>query len=522
MNTFSRNMGLCLFFLSTSHQVSASSAYIGIHSVDGLGRSYAGEVAVAETASATSKNPALILSLKEGISVSVGGAMVISRFDARVDKHPFIEDNEKRSDMDANNFGPNYIPLPGTHLTVNKGNWGFGFSVSSYHGGLLNYDNTDFGVTELGDDTYALTANFQFDLAYKLTDKLHIGAGIDYGYGKANVERAYGFLADNRFLDLLSPLLDIVGFGQESGITILKEALPNLQSFDDPNSMLVNARGKASTFGYHLGLNYIPTERLNIGLIYRSKMDYRFEGRYYSDLPVLPDLYTYGTNGERIPAYTDVPQPAIAEIGANFKLTPKLDIHGGVFWQQWSDLQKLKIINKRTGKPFVDKDLIHKDNLRYSLGGGYQLTPKFKVRFGFSLDKSAVSEEHVSLNFPSSDRYWFSTGFNFILDEKSSVDFGISYARNKTVTSREVGLVVRAIDDLPDTATVDELLKILRIDLSKVEYNGIKLPALPPGIANRVIDLNAILKPEIYDELESEVSISAKLIFFGLQYNRTF
>lgn len=522
MNIFSRSACLCLFFLGISQQSFASSAYIGIHSVDGLGRSYAGEVAVSESASATSKNPSLILSLDEGIHVAVGSALVLSRFDARVDKHPFIQQNEKRTDMDANNFGPNYIPLPGTHLAVNKGQWGFGFSVSSYHGGLLNYDDTEFGIRELGDDTYALTANFQFDLAYKLTDQFHIGAGIDYGYGKANVERAYGFAADNRFLNLLSPILDIVGFLQESGITIANEALPNLKSFDDTNSMLVNFRGKTSAFGYHIGANYIPTDRLNVGFMYRSKVKYKFEGRYYSDLPTLPDLYTYGTDSQRHSAYTNVGQPAMAEIGANFALTSKLDIHGGIFWQQWSDLQELKIIDKKTDKPYVVKELKHQDNLRYSLGGAYQLTPKFKVRFGFSLDKSAVKEEHVSLTFPSSDRYWFSTGFNFLLDEKSSIDFGISYARNKTVTSKEVGLIVKAIDDLEDTMTVNDMIKLLRIDLSKVKVNGVTLPALPAGIANKKVNLNDILKPEIYDQLESETSISAKLIFVGLQYNRAF
>lgn len=521
MIAHSRNIGFCLLLLGAPSSVFASSAYIGIHSVDGLGRAYAGEVAVAETASATSKNPALILSL-DGVQISAGAAMVLSKFDAQVNKHPFINENEKRADMDAENFGPNYIPLPGIHMTVNRGNWGFGFSVSSYHGGLLNYDDTDFGITELGDDTYALTANVQFDFAYKLTDSLHIGAGIDYGYGKANVERAYGFVADARFLDLLSPIIDIAGYGQEIGIAILNQALPDLTSFDEPNNQLANFRGSTRAFGYHIGLNYIPTESLNIGLTYRSKMDYRFEGRYYSDLPVLPDLYTYGTGSKRHAAYADVGQPAMAEIGANFKVTPKLDVHGGIFWQQWSDLQQLKIINKDTGKKFVEKDLIHQDNLRYSVGGAYQVTPKFKVRLGFSLDQSAVAEKHASLTFPSSDRYWFSTGFNYLLDEKSSIDFAVSYAQNKNVTSREVGLIVEALDDIEDTMTVSQLLNLLRIDLSKVKFNGLSLPPLPPGVLNREVNVDELLKSGIYTDLESETAISVKMLFVGLQYNRKF
>lgn len=530
MNAYYRSVCLCLCLFGASNQASASSAYIGIHSIDGLGRAYAGEVAVAETASATSKNPSLILSLDEGINVAVGAAMVISRFDARVDKHPFIQENEYRKDMEANNFGPNYIPLPGIHLAVNKGDWGLGFSVSSYQGGLLNYDDTEFGITELGDDTYALTANFQFDFAYKLADWLHVGAGVDYGYGKANVERAYGFLADNRFLNLLSPLIKVVAFLQENNYPYINGALPNLQSFDNPKNMLANFRGKTSAFGYHVGLNLIPTEDLNIGLTYRSRMKYKFEGRYYSDLPVLPKLYTYGTNSERIPASARVGQPAMAEVGINYKLTPKFDLHGGIFWQQWSDLQALKVMNERTNKPFVVKELKHEDNLRYSIGGGYQLHPRFKVRFGFSLDKSAVKEENASLTFPSSDRYWLSTGFNFLIDEKSSIDFGISYARNKTVRSKEVGLIVEALDNIKDDITVRELFELADIDVIKFRENivpilnsfGVPVPNIPDAILDKRINSEDIMRPEIYKDLESDVSISAKLVFVGLQYNRKF
>lgn len=512
MNTAKRAVFYSLLFLALSPSLYASSAYIGVHSVDGLGRSYAGEVSVAETASATSKNPALILSL-EGTQIAAGSALVLSRFDATVNKHPFIEANENRGDMQAKNFGPNYLPLPSFHLTVNKGNWGYGLSSSSYHAGLLNYDKTNFGIRELGDDTYIITANLQFDLAFKVTEKLDFGFGIDYGYGKANLERSYGFVADNRFLNLLSPLLDVVGSLQEGNVHFLKNILPNFQSFDSPNSMLLHFRGSASAFGYHLGLNYKLSERFNLGASYRSKMKYKLKGTYYSDLPNLPLVYSYGTDSERRPAFSYLNQAPIAEVGATFKFTPKLHLHGGVFWQQWSDFQELRATDSKTKHVFVVKELKHKDHFRYSVGGAYQLTERFKLRLGFSLDKSAASKKDVSLTFPSSDRYWYSAGFNYQLSSVSSIDVGFAYAKNKKATAREVGLVVKAIDGLPDKMTVNELIRYLEV----------KLPiTLPKNIGEREVDLNNILKPEIYDDLESETEISAKLMFFGLQYNRRF
>lgn len=488
----------------------ASSAYIGVHSIDGLGRAFSGETAIVESASAISKNPALIMELPEGSHLAAGTGIVISDWNAKVKSHPFIQESEDQSDLNADNFGPNYLPLPGLHYAKNLGDWGYGVSISSYHGGLLDYEDTGFGIRELGDDTYALTANFQFDLAYRVNPKLNIGAGLDFGYGIAHVERKFGFVGDDRFLNFVAPVINLVGQLQQDGNQFAVDNFPNFKSFLNPEDQLATFRGDAYTFGWHVGLSYEPTERLRLGLSYRSSMDYEFEGDYYSDLPELPQVYSYGTGSDVRKTTVQLGQPAMADAGVFYQLNDKWDIHFGLFWQQWSELQELNLKDAKTGETYVQKDMKHQDNFKYSIGATHHYNDKMKFRFGFALDKSAVKKEDATLLFPSSDRYWYTAGLNYKLNETSDLDFAIAYAKNKSIEIRERGLIAEALDELPDVETVGWVLDAFDINLDLGTFENINFP------------IRQILQPGIYEDSTSVTDFDATLLFLGIQYNKTF
>ena len=54
------------------------------------------------------------------------------------------------------------------------------------------------------------------------------------------------------------------------------------------------------------------------------------------------------------------------------------------------------------------------------------------LRAGIAFDESPVSQQHLSISIPDTDRFWFSFGGNYIIDKNSNVDLGVSIIRGKT------------------------------------------------------------------------------------------
>jgi len=72
------------------------------------------------------------------------------------------------------------------------------------------------------------------------------------------------------------------------------------------------------------------------------------------------------------------------------------------------------------------------DALRYSVGTDYQYNENLLLRAGIAFDESPVSQQHLSISIPDTDRFWFSFGGNYIIDKNSNVDLGVSIIRGKT------------------------------------------------------------------------------------------
>lgn len=85
---------------------------------------------------------------------------------------------------------------------------------------------------------------FQPTLSYRINNKLGIGAGFVYANGKVNLQK-----------DI--PVIDQNG-----------------------NYGHAELSGKASGFGFNLGVYYTPIEKLSIGLTHRSKVDMKGSNRW--------------------------------------------------------------------------------------------------------------------------------------------------------------------------------------------------------------------------------------------------
>lgn len=168
-------------------------------STSGLGRAYAGEAAIADNASVVATNPAL-MSLFKTAQFSTGGVYV----DSRINMNGDVESSIKNFQMLAAKYGSasarNVVPgafVPNLYFVApvnDKFALGAGMNVN--FGLKSEYDDSyDAGV--FGGKTDLSAINLNLSGAYRVTEGLSLGLGVNAVYAKAQVERNAGIIKES-------------------------------------------------------------------------------------------------------------------------------------------------------------------------------------------------------------------------------------------------------------------------------------------------------------------------------------
>ncbi|MDR1849847.1 MAG: OmpP1/FadL family transporter [Zoogloeaceae bacterium] len=219
-------VALCL---GLSASVSASGLDAE-QNASGLGVSYAGASAVADNASVLHYNPAG-LTLLQGVQFSLGAT-------GRLHRYQFNDRGSSNINGDESRQAGKWQTLPHTYLAwaIAK-DWSVGLGLSSPYSLKLDYGNDWLGrsvVTKAELDSL----NFNPTLAYRVSDRLSLGAGLNY---------------------------------QKIRLKVAREGEQDSDADSD--------------FGWNAGLLYTLSPAMRLGLAYRSGMEYRF------DTPSLLDTF---------------------------------------------------------------------------------------------------------------------------------------------------------------------------------------------------------------------------------------
>jgi len=207
----------------------------------GLGVSYAGAAAVADNASVLRYNPAG-LTLLEGIQVSLGATGRLHRYD-------FNDRNSYGLTGDEGKQAGQWQILPHAYFSwAVSDNWSVGLGVFSPYSLDLDYGNDWLGRSAII-ETKLDSLNFNPTLAYRASDRLSLGLGLDYqkirlkvaqeGIRDSDSDSDFGWNAGA--LVTLSPAMRL-GFSYRSGMEYRFDASPTLSAFPG-----VNARGRFRT-----------------------------------------------------------------------------------------------------------------------------------------------------------------------------------------------------------------------------------------------------------------------------------
>ncbi|MEX4334530.1 OmpP1/FadL family transporter [Haemophilus influenzae] len=420
MKKFNQSL-LATAMLLAAGGANAAAFQLAEVSTSGLGRAYAGEAAIADNASVVATNPAL-MSLFKTAQFSTGGVYIDSRINMNGDVDAYLQSGSMKFTKYGSASQRNVVPgafVPNLYFVApvnDKFALGAGMNVN--FGLKSEYDDSyDAGI--FGGKTDLSAINLNLSGAYRVTEGLSLGLGVNAVYANAQVERNAGIIANSVQDSQVKLALQAVA-PQNKATGYLTSKDKSVVSLQD---------SAAWGFGWNAGVMYQFNEANRIGLAYHSKVDIDFTDRTATSLEA--GAIKAGKKGD-----LTLTLPDYLELSGFHQLTDKLAVHYSYKYTHWSRLTKLNA-SFEDGKKAFDKELQYSNNSRVALGASYNLAEKLTLRAGIAYDQAA-SRHQRSAAIPDTDRTWYSLGATYKFTPNLSVDLGYAYLKGKKVHFKEV------------------------------------------------------------------------------------
>jgi long-chain fatty acid transport protein len=276
------------------------------------------------------------------------------------------------------------IAVPNFFATLPLGDkLSLGFGVSVPFGLKTEYEDSWIGRFQ-GIKSDISTINYNLAMAFKVTDTISIGAGVNYQFLQT---------------DLTNAVVTPVGEGRTELLA------------------------QDSAWGWNLGAMFQVSPDMRIGVSYRSQLKYTLEGTVNT---------TFLANGAAVPggsfvASADATLPDMASLSIVQKFGDKWDMLADITWTHWDVLQQINIVNTANGATRDQLVLKFQDAWRLSLGLNYHLSENWTLRGGLAWDQSPVQDQYRTVRLPDNDRYWLAVGAAY-RPAKTGFGFDVGYA----------------------------------------------------------------------------------------------
>ncbi len=353
-----------------------------------LGRAYAGVGVDGSDVSGVYYNPAT-MTLHPGTQMQLGVVGVGLNLD-------YVGDNGSRENGRKK---PEVVPHAYVSHQLTDDAW-VGFALTVPFGLSTDYSND---WDQAGDGTSAMikVIDFNPNVAYKLSDKVSLGAGVSFQY----VEAKLGFnWAKHHILGKLPALEQM-------------QIVPANTSKFAPGQSHLKVDGYA--WGWNVGMMWTPVDTVRIGLSYRSKVGHSVNGT----------LKTSNPNLKTVDASVSMDAPAWAMLSAAWDVNDWLSLYGTFRWADWSSFQSLTIESPAVPIPLESKKK-WKDTYLMTLGYDAKMSDFWTLRGGIGYETSTISDPTLRTGtIPDADRYWLAIGSSFHWTKNFQTDVAFAHLR---------------------------------------------------------------------------------------------
>ena len=410
---------LTLTALSTvllAANANAAGFHLREQSTAAQGNAFAGATAGAENNTYAYFNAAG-LTRQKGTQFNIGGTYIAPKAQAGN-----VRDGSDRG-PDINNIVHAAVAPYMTYSNQIDDKTFVGVALNVPYGMVTKYDR-DWAGSDHGITSKVTSVTVTPMAAYKATDKLSLGAGLQMQYIKAKLSNTAHPAAKDYYLGT---------DGQSIG--------PKVYS---------SLQGDTFDIGYQLGALYEFNDKTRIGLGYRSQIKHKLKGEIEAtklNNPMIDGLLNQDISAR-------LTTPAMASLGIFHEVNDKWSVMAEYQRVFWSSFENLTIVGDKANQDTGNVSSV-KENWRdtdfYAIGANYKIDHQWTWRLGLAYDQSAVSYEDRTPRIPDSSRTWYSTGLNYQYNEKLSFDFAYTY-----ISADKAKMNTRNIAGRPwDNATVE-------------------------------------------------------------------
>ncbi len=352
-----------------------------------LGRS-GGRIAQVDDATAVQQNPANLIGITNSEAQLTPSVIYIN------------VDYQSPSGQSASTIHP-WKVLPNLFLAMPLKNerFGVGLGVTVPYGIANQWKSSATAFSQpYGNLTYfaptysqLITINMNPSVAVKLTDKLHLGAGLDVMW------------SDLEFKQFLSPYL------------------PNGQA---------HAEGDGVGLGGNVGLTWQVTDRQRLALTYRSTMTVDYSGTTkFDNLPGVPST---SFNSQ-------IKYPNIIAAGYGIQLTDKVRVETDLEWLQFSQFRNLPVkigANPAIGAQSLNTAENWKNTFTAGIGGDWQFADHWVLRAGYQYFESPVPDATFTPTIPDANQNVFTIGLGW-KGQHSSIEaaYGLDFYNTRNINN---------------------------------------------------------------------------------------
>lgn len=336
------------------------------------GRAAAGAAAGVDSAMTLAYNPASITRLEGNQLFASAGAIVSNaNFDVQYTT-PRLGENDGGNAGDTAAYGS----MAYVH-DFDSDKWSTGIALVPLAAAALDYNDYWVGrnqATKVDLQVMALSPT----IAYRVTDKLSVGASLQAVYSNLNLHFAVPRILANR----------PEGNGSINGDDVLP--------------------------GFTLGAMYELSERTRFGLSYQSELEPKFDG----DLKTNPA-------GLQVSTDTKLPLGEYVRFSVHQAMDERWSVEFTTGWDNWSALGNVLVDtdNRSAGLATHWKDTYH-----VAWGTEYKLDNHWTLTGGVAYDTNPVSDQNRNAQLPVDKQIRYAVGAQYALMDSLTVGGYVNYA----------------------------------------------------------------------------------------------
>lgn len=361
-------------------------------SASSLGRAYAGAGVDGTDISGVFYNPAT-MTLHPGTQIQAGFVAI------------GLDLDYKGNDGTTENGRANTQPIPFGYISHQAtDNVWVGLAMTVPFGMGTEYDD-NWSLAKRGISAQVLTFDFNPNVAWKLSEKVSLGAGMSVQYASADLK-----------------MRDLAG-QQDMPLTVDGEV--------DADSW---------AWGFNVGMMWTPVDNLRFGLSYRSKVNHHAKGDFtvnnlrQGNTAITGDNLTEALTNPTLRALwgkhdaaVSLSTPAWLMATAAWDVNDLLSLYATFRWTDWSSFKDLDINYSVVAKP-MNVHNAWKDTYLVSLGADMRFYDWWTMRAGIGYETSAVDEaRYRTAIIPDADRLWLALGSSFKVAKDFQLDVSAAW-----------------------------------------------------------------------------------------------